>query len=573
MGSKKTKRQYVLGSGTEAGDPRKVLIDLDRLIESRLLLQANSGGGKSWALRRILEETHGAVQQIVIDVEDEFHTLREKFDYVLAGRHGGDCPADTKSAPLLARRLLELGVSAIIGIYELRARDRVLFVRRFLDSLVNAPRELWHPVLVVVDEAHIFCPQNGSAESASAVIDLMTRGRKRGFCGVLATQRISKLHKDAAAEANNKLIGRSALDVDMRRASDELGFATKNDQRRLRTLRPGHFFAFGPAISDFVIEVAVGGVQTTHPKAGQRAAPPSPPRSKIKKLLGQLADLPAEAEEEARTVEELRAEIKKLKRELRTKPEGVTHEEVRAAFEKGVSSATRDIQAKIAKAEKARARAVDKLEQLLPEIRGADAVPEGFKIDIKPTNLLPPTVARSARSRRTRSSVASATKSSALTGARQNIIDTLMLFEAMGLSMADRNQLALLGGVSPRSSGYANNLGALRTQGFIDYPAPGQVGLTDDGRAIGNAPEVEPNDASLHALIESILPRAKWRIIEALIAVYPDPLSREELAEEVGVSPSSSGYANNLGSLRTLGLVEYPIRGAVRATSILFLGN
>lgn len=59
-------------------------LDVDRLVGGRMLLQASSGYGKSWALRRILEQTHGRVQQIVIDPEGEFYTLREKFDYVLA---------------------------------------------------------------------------------------------------------------------------------------------------------------------------------------------------------------------------------------------------------------------------------------------------------------------------------------------------------------------------------------------------------------------------------------------------------------------------------------------------------
>lgn len=69
-----------------AGPSGPVRIDVDRLIETRAVVMANSGGGKSWALRRLLEQTHGAVQQIVIDVEDEFATLREKHDHVLAGR-------------------------------------------------------------------------------------------------------------------------------------------------------------------------------------------------------------------------------------------------------------------------------------------------------------------------------------------------------------------------------------------------------------------------------------------------------------------------------------------------------
>ena len=86
----------------------------------------------------------------------------------------------------------------------------------------------------------------------------MSRGRKRGYCGILATQRLSKLHKDAAAEANNKLIGRAALDIDMRRAADELGFSGKVEQNTLRTLEDGQFYCFGPAISPTVTLVKIG---------------------------------------------------------------------------------------------------------------------------------------------------------------------------------------------------------------------------------------------------------------------------------------------------------------------------
>src|ERR1700694_4712926 len=84
-------------------------IDLSTLIDTRLLIQANSGGGKSWLIRRLLEQSHGKVQQIVIDLEGEFSTLGEKFDYILPGKNG-DTPADPRSASLLGRRLLELNV-------------------------------------------------------------------------------------------------------------------------------------------------------------------------------------------------------------------------------------------------------------------------------------------------------------------------------------------------------------------------------------------------------------------------------------------------------------------------------
>lgn len=306
-------KTITLGSSIPGG--HAVHLDVAKLVESRLLVQANSGGGKSWLLRRLLERTHGMVQHLVLDIEGEFHTLREKYDYVLVAKSGGEVVADVRLAGILAHRLLEMGVSAVIDLYELKKPERVRFVKAFLEALVEAPKKLWHPVLVVVDEAHQYCPQNGNVESADAVIDLMTRGRKRGLCGVLATQRLSKLHKDAAAEANIVMAGRVTLDVDRKRAEDLLGFTTAEDKAKLRRIPPGKFFAFGPGLSDEVVEVQVGGVETTPQKAGEHAAPVPPPREKIRKVLEQLADLPKEAEAELKTMADLKAEVVRLKRE------------------------------------------------------------------------------------------------------------------------------------------------------------------------------------------------------------------------------------------------------------------
>jgi DNA helicase HerA-like ATPase len=90
--------------------------------------------------------------------------------------------------------------------------------------------------------------------STDAVINWISLSRKRGFCPVLATQRLSKLHKDAAAELNNKLIGRTGLDIDMDRAAKELGF-DKEKRQTLSRLEPGQFYAYGPAISSEVTTV------------------------------------------------------------------------------------------------------------------------------------------------------------------------------------------------------------------------------------------------------------------------------------------------------------------------------
>lgn len=300
-------------------DGYAISIDTDKLVESRLLITATSGQGKSWALRRILEQTHGHVQHIVIDPEGEFFTLREIFDYVLA-RAGHeserDCPADVRSAELLARRLLELGVSAVLDIYDLKPAQRAMFVKLFLESVMEAPRSVWHPVLIVIDEVHLFAPQSGESESGQALAHLMSAGRKRGFAGIVATQRLSKVHKDVAAMCLNNLIGGFTLDVDVKRATDSLGFVGRDAEATIRELRPGNFFIQGPAFTREVKQVKIGQVQTTHPKAGQRAPLPAIPRSTIKSVLGKLADLPAEIDRKLKTEGDLRAEVKRLEAEI-----------------------------------------------------------------------------------------------------------------------------------------------------------------------------------------------------------------------------------------------------------------
>ena len=295
---------------------KKLDVDLPRLVDTRLLIQANSGGGKSWLLRLIAERA--GIQTIVLDPEGEFASLREAVDVLLIGREG-EIPADSRSAGLLARRLIEYKVSAVIDLFDLKLSERRRFVRLFLESLLHLSRELWHPALVILDEAHLYCPERsaGEAESTEAVIALMSQGRKRGLCGIIATQRLSKLHKDAAAETNNVIIGRTWLDGDQQRAGDLLGMG-KPERLKLRDLEQGEFYAFGPALNfPGVVHFRSAQVSTTHPKPGARHLLSAPAPSKaIRTVLAKMADLPKQAEEEARDVSEARRQIAELKREL-----------------------------------------------------------------------------------------------------------------------------------------------------------------------------------------------------------------------------------------------------------------
>src|SRR5271163_1039863 len=297
---------------------KKLEFDLPTLVDTRLLIQANSGGGKSWLLRLIAERA--GIQTIVLDNEGEFASLREAVDVLLVGA-GGELPANPRHAALLARRLLEYKVSAVVDLYELKLPERRRFVRLFLEALVHLPRELWRPALIILDEAHLYCPERGAgeAESTEAVVSLMSQGRKRGYAGVIATQRLSKLHKDAAAEANNVIIGRTWLDADQVRAGDALGLS-KADRLKLRDLGQGEFYAFGPALGQpGMVHFRSDQVRTTHPRPGQRhlLTAPAPSRA-IRGVLAKFADLPHEVEEEIRGLDEARRRITELERQIKS---------------------------------------------------------------------------------------------------------------------------------------------------------------------------------------------------------------------------------------------------------------
>src|SRR3546814_8561292 len=90
---------------------------------------------------------------------------------------------------------------------------------------------------------------------------LMCRGRERGRAGIIATQRLSKLDKNVAAEASNFLLGRTFLDIDINRAADLLGMS-RPDGEQVRNLARGEFLGLGPAIARRPLKITVGSVMT-----------------------------------------------------------------------------------------------------------------------------------------------------------------------------------------------------------------------------------------------------------------------------------------------------------------------
>jgi Helicase HerA, central domain len=617
----------------EWNDGGTVKLDLPRLLVTRMLIQANSGGGKSWALRGLLERTAGQVQQLIVDPEGEFPSLREKHDLVIIAAAGGDATAHPRTAGLLAHRLLETEASAVLDISELKAHDRHAFVRIFFESLIDAPKGLRHPVLVALDEAQLFAPEKGQGESeaSAAVIDIATRGRKRGLCLVAATQRISMFHKGVAAELKNRMIGGTSLDVDVKRAAFDLGMPAKDALTALRALEPGHFFAFGPSFGQVEPrEFITGEIQTSHPKVGNRQniAPPKPTAA-ILALLPKLADLPREAEERARSMDDLKKELAQARRELsiakkqqpaapvvKADPAAVTKlrdqarsaaasvkqlkqilgelmkfvikinaegfksaeatEAIKTAIDAGMASALKQIEASAAKRnaliERLQAegqRLLERAQQLAQaetvEIEVTAARNDPFTV--KPGRLL--SDAESAHNlERLRASKPLKERVQHTNGSSANLPPGERATLTALIQYPEglqRGQLTVL--TQYKRSSRDAYIQRLREKGFVET-AGDTVKATEVG--ILALPDAEPLPTGVelqeHWLRE--LPSGEAKVLQVLIAAYPGAVGREALSEQTGFARSSRDAY--LQRMKAKQLWTEPSRGEVRASEDLF---
>jgi hypothetical protein len=524
-------------------------------------VQANSGGGKSYALRYLLEQTHGKVPHIILDPEGEFGTLRERHDYLLVGKDQ-DIPTKCETAKLLCRKVMELGTSVVIDLYDLQLEERKRYVALFLEELMHLPRSLWRSTAIVIDECHVFAPERGAGESIAkdGVIALATQGRKRGFSLWAATQRLSKLHKDVAAELNNKLIGRTGLDIDLKRAGDELGLTDRNI---LKTFKPGQFFSYGPGLTNVITMVTPGAVKTTHPQPGQITPPPPQTPESISAMLSGFSDLDKEAEIEAHTMDEAKRQIERLKGQISQLQGAASKDEIESAVKEAVAPLQREVDA-----------LNNLIEQVSTLVSRRKVEGEAGKTIFVPT---------------TSASVAiphfhgnppdyvdmpiESTEGPTIPDAQRRILQVLRDYSQFGLKAIDRHTLAVLSKQSPKSSQYNKHLKAMIDARFVERTRFGELTLLEAGEPFTLTPMPLPKGSSLHVQLQAAwmakLPRAQSAIVKALLVAHPNPIHRTRLAIEAKQSPTSSQYGLHLTQLRRLGLIAVD-KSNYSLTNLLF---
>lgn len=521
---------------------------------------------------------------------------------VLGGVHG-DLPIEPTAGAVAADLVADEEVDVVIDISRRSdgkmwsQGEKIRFVTDYATRLYERQGERMRPVMQVMDEAGRFVPQtipSGAQDimkCVGAIEQLVELGRNVGVGVTLITQRSARMNKSVSELADCMIAFRTVGPRSVDAILDWFGEHIPKERwkgliEQLRSLAVGTALVVSPGWLQFEGQARIRARETFDSSATPGADPRRTSGRAAKPDLGKYRQLMAATIDKANADDprQLRKRIVELERQLAQGRTGTRVEVTKERVEVPVLTKSEgdrlgelggnlllmaaDLRDTADKLHEASGRILGALQLSRGEVRVQRALAR--RAPVARIDPVPQEHKRPATANRPAPRPEHSARNSEISAPQQRILDALASFEAAGLDQVARSNVAVFAGQSSASSGFANNLGALRSRGLIAYPSGGRVALTDDGRGAASWTEPIRSIEELHAAWAAKLSNPQWRIVSTLISVYPEALSRAELAERALQSVSSSGYANNLGGLRSLGLLDYPSQGMVAATELLF---
>jgi len=567
----------------------------DEAVTETFVVLAKRGKGKTYLASVMAEELITAgLPVVVIDPVGVWWGLRSSADgageglpVVMFGGDHADVPLEAAAGQLVADVVIDERIPAVIDLSLLSKTKAKSFVADFLERLYHRNRD---PLHVIVDEADMFAPLRAKGDIArclGAMEDVVRRGRGRALGATLVTQRPAVLHNDVRTQAE-VLIAMGMTGVRDVAAIDEwVRLHADEDQavelkRSLPSLPQGTAWVWSPSWLSILQRVKIRQRTTfdssATPKPGQKRRTP-------KRMAA--VDLDALGEKITATVErakaddpkELRRRITELERNLaaeraRTPEPVVERVEVpvidrdwREAFSETVDHLLEQLHSVDRKMQEYPNELPTEGKQGQPTTRSSAPRATQASSTTGRAPVAGPSTTKMqdpAASRETRPAPAAGTfdPPAVLPRAQKALLRTLCQHGTLTAV-----QLSVLSGYSIKSSAFKNALGVLRT---AEYAVGGRdaISATDTGAEIlGDVPPL-PAGQDLVRHWMTNLSKAEKALLAALLDVWPDPLTAEELSARSGYSVTSSAFKNALGRLRTIQLAHGD-RYAIRASDEL----
>jgi len=214
----------------------------------RIALIGESGSGKSWTMALIAEQAiEQGLQVVFIDPHGEYWTFAEKFPGVIViGGDNADLPLVEDAIDVYAEayrqgKILDFNLKEVFTDEEIYGRIVEKILRALWKAQVNEVR----PAIWIMEEAHMECPQEKSADvmrRVGLVKGIATGGRKFGVLLVLGTQRPAELHKTPLSQCWLRVFGKLTEKLDRDAVKD---YMKPLNSDALKSLVTSEFYVYG----------------------------------------------------------------------------------------------------------------------------------------------------------------------------------------------------------------------------------------------------------------------------------------------------------------------------------------
>lgn len=557
----------------------------DDVLTDHMAVLAKTGAGKTYGAKGIVERLARQKRRIcIVDPKDAWWGLKSSADgkatgypFIVFGGPHADVPLLASHGKVLGEAIATSDMLSIICTKSMPEAERIRFLLDFFQTL-NIKNQA--PLHLILDEAHMMAPQKPLGEMQRLThwtSELVSGGRGMGFRVMLLSQRPARLNKDVLTQCESlvamRMTGPQDRDAVKAWIDDQADRATgKEIISSLPSLPTGEGWFWAPTrgilerIKFPAIETYDSSKTQKDGKADERAKLAPVDLTALQAKLGK-----AQAEIEANDPAALKRKVAELQKALQAKTptvaKGITREdEVRLrseGYNAGWEAAMKEsakLQAATTKTMSAISAALARVQSLIPDA----PQPVQSAAPRAPT----PAAVRPIAPRP--APVAQAVAPEGLSSRHMRILNAVAWWKAAGIEEPSRAQVAGAAGYASGNGNFNNLVGAVKTASLIEYPTPGTVRLTDAGEATAEA-QSAPTTEELHDRVRSILESRHVKLFDAVVSAYPEPLTREQLAEATGYQAGNGNFNNLVGKLSTLEIVTYPQPGSVRAAEWLFL--
>lgn len=600
-------------------------LPLDAVTQTFAIL-AKRGVGKTYTASVLVEEMLKAgLPVVVVDPIGVWWGLRSSADglspglpiVVIGGEEYGDIPLDVAAGATIADLVVDERLSCVLNFQHLRKGEQIRFMTDFAERLYHRNRE---PLHLVLDEADAYAPQKpmkGAERLLGAIEDLVRRGRARGLGVTLITQRSAVINKDVLTQVEVLIALRTIAPQDRAAIDEWIKVHGTPEQRAelmssLPTLEIGEAWIWSPAWLDVFRRVHIRTRETfdssSTPKVGTMRLVP--------RTLADV-DLARLRERLATSIERAKADDPKLLRARVAELEGA----LAKASQMQASKLREDEPERIVERVdvpvitpgqiddlRAWAASITELWTFLDRLRDAAAKLDPIRDELRalvdrydeqqrhpsgrarsgpptPLRFEPPTeeikepltmvsrgseVIKTSLDERPRPLAANGAEPAAdrpITPTERAILNVLAQFPAG----RTRRQLAVLQPYSTTSGSWSSALAAGRAAGRLEGSATDASPLRITARGLAEVGPVVPLPRG-RALLDYWLARlgaSTWSgiILAAAVDLYPNAVTRDDLAARTPMSQSSGSYSSALGKLRALDLID---RGPIVASAAFF---